>query len=128
MSDSAFPDGPWSGFYVYQSDGRRHFMSLRLSFREGVVSGAGDDDVGCFAIRGHYDAESLEVTWTKTYLGRHSVYYRGFGDPSRIWGTWELPGMTGGFKIWPGDGDGSIEESAEAEVETPDAVALTADR
>ena len=119
-----FPDGPWRGFYVYGGKDRRHAMALRLTFQDGTVSGVGDDDVGAFVIKGRYDVLTLEVHWTKTYVGRHSVYYRGFGEPARIWGTWELPGLTGGFKIWPGDGDGSSRESAETEVGEPERARL----
>ena len=122
MSDP-FPSGPWRGFYVYPFDDTRHSMTMHLTFLEGNLSGLGDDPVGPFAIRGRYDAETLEVYWTKTYLGRHSVYYKGYREPARIWGTWELGGMTGGFKIWPGGGDGSLEQTAAAETEVPDAVA-----
>jgi len=132
MSDPGpFPSGPWRGFYVYSADGARHGMAMRLTFKDGVLTGAGDDDIGHFTIKGRYDAESLEVHWIKTYVGRHSVYYKGFGEPARIWGTWELASWSGGFKIWPGGGDLSLVESAEAEVEVPDAVpasALKADR
>jgi len=97
-------------------------MSLRLTFLEGTLSGVGDDDVGPFVIKGRYDGETLEEHWTKTYLGRHSVFYKGYGESARIWGTWELSSMTGGFKIWPGDGDGSFSKSAEAESEEPERV------
>lgn len=126
-----FPSGPWRGFYVYSTDDTRHPMGLHLKFLEGNLSGFGDDDVGPFVIKGKYDAESLEVYWTKTYLGRHSVYYKGFGEPARIWGTWELRGLTGGFKIWPGGGDLALMTTAAVETEVPDAVAapaLIADR
>lgn len=118
--NTPFPSGPWRGFYVYQGDNSRHFMNLSLTFRDGNLSGVGDDDVGAFVIKGRYETESLEVHFTKTYIGRHSVYYKGFGEPARIWGTWELPGLSGGFKIWPGDGDGSLTKSAETTVEEPD--------
>ncbi len=117
--DSPFPSGPWRGFYVYPTDDSRHAMSLRLAFLDGTLSGVGDDDVGPFVIKGRYDALTLEVHWTKTYIGRHSVFYKGYGEPARIWGTWELPGLSGGFKIWPGDGDGSSQETAEDQVEEP---------
>jgi len=132
MSDaSPFPSGAWRGFYVYTADGARHSMSLHLTFKEGVVSGSGDDDVGRFTIKGRYDAQSHDIHWTKQYVGRHSVFYAGFGEPARIWGTWELEGnygrFTGGFKIWPGDGGESLGRTAEAEVETPDAIALPAE-
>src|SRR5262245_27209687 len=94
-------------------------MTMNLTFLEGNLSGLGDDSVGPFAIKGRYDAETLEVHWTKTYLGRHSVFYKGYGEPARIWGTWELAGMTGGFKIWPGGGDGSLQKEESTEIEVP---------
>ena len=123
MADaSPFPSGAWRGFYVYVPDGARHSMSLRLTFRDGVVSGAGDDDIGPFAIKGRYDPQSHDIHWTKQYIGRHSVFYKGFGEPARIWGTWEFDDnfgpFTGGFRIWPGDGDGSLERAASRERET----------
>jgi len=77
-------------------------MSLHLSFRGGIVSGSGSDPLGDFLIRGRYDPGSNEIHWTKTYVGAHDVYYRGFRDARGIWGTWEIgPGWTGGFHIWP---------------------------
>lgn len=107
--DAPFPDGPWRGFYVYAGARDRHSMDLQLRFRDGVLSGSGDDDVGPFAIQGRYDVEAGEVHWTKAYVGRHSVFYRGFGEPNRIWGTWELSeGWTGGFKIWPRGSGGDL--------------------
>jgi len=108
--ESPFPDGPWRGFYVYAGVRDRHPMDLHLRFRGGVLSGSGDDDVGPFTLRGRYGAGATEIHWTKTYVGRHSVYYRGFGEPNRIWGTWELgEEWTGGFKIWPRASDAGLE-------------------
>ena len=114
-----FSSGPWVGFYTY-AGGRRERMDLSLTFREGSVSGAGTDPVGPFIIVGRYTAETNEVHWTKSYLGAHSVYYKGFRDDRGIWGTWEIsPGWTGGFHIWPkGQGEGAAQE-AEADVEAP---------
>ena len=112
--DAPFPDGPWHGFYVYSGLDERHVMGLVLSFRDGVVSGTGDDDIGPFTIRGKYDPGTLEIHWTKSYIGRHSVYYAGFGEPNRIWGTWELAsGFRGGFKIWPKAGGQGVVQEAE---------------
>jgi len=114
-----FSSGPWTGFYTY-SAGHRERMDLSLTFREGAVSGAGTDPVGPFMILGRYDPESNEVHWTKSYLGAHSVFYKGCRDNRGIWGTWEIhPGLTGGFHIWPkGQGEGSVEH-AEADVDLP---------
>ena len=67
--------------------------------------GDGLDCVGLFTIQGKYDVTDGECYWTKQYLGKHGVHYRGFNEGKGIWGTWELndPGKTtkGGFHIWP---------------------------
>jgi len=77
-------------------------MDLHLGFSGGIVSGDGVDDVGSFGVHGRYDPGSGECTWTKSYLGAHSVFYRGFAEGKGIWGTWEIPaGSRGGFHIWP---------------------------
>ena len=114
-----FTSGPWTGFYNY-SNGRRERMDLSLTFKQGVVTGAGTDPVGPFTIQGKYDPETNDIHWTKTYPGRHDVSYRGCRDSRGIWGTWELPwGARGGFHIWPkGQGEGAVEK-AEAEVDVP---------
>jgi|SRR6185295_10996499 hypothetical protein len=101
MNDSVFPSGPWVGFYNYRP-GDRHRMNLSLRFANGVVNGDGDDDVGPFLLRGRYDVQSHECYWTKTYLGSHDVFYRGFREGKGIWGTWEIHSdCHGGFHIWP---------------------------
>lgn len=114
-----FTSGPWVGFYTYPG-GRRDRMDLSLSFKQGVVTGAGSDPVGAFGLRGRYAPETREVWWTKTYPGRHDVFYKGYRDARGIWGTWEIhPGWTGGFHIWPeGQGSGGAQAAAE-EVEPP---------
>jgi hypothetical protein len=118
-----FCSGPWTGFYTY-SNRRRERMDLALRFRQGVVSGAGGDPVGSFSITGRYDAETNEIHWTKTYPGRHDVFYQGYRDRRGIWGSWEIrPGVKGGFHIWPrGQGEGET-LLAEADVEAPAAPA-----
>ena len=77
-------------------------MDLDLTFANGRLTGGGNDDVGHFTVRGEYNAQTLECTWTKTYAGRHSVAYRGFREGKGIWGTWEIGTQSrGGFHIWP---------------------------
>jgi hypothetical protein len=101
MSDTMYPSGPWTGFYNYQPKDK-HRMDLHLNFSSGKIAGEGTDDVGQFVIKGQYDAKSAECWWTKTYVGRHDVYYRGFREGKGIWGTWELDATEhGGFYIWP---------------------------
>lgn len=77
-------------------------MDLHLEFSAGIISGNGTDDVGPFTIRGGYDTASGECHWTKSYLGSHDVFYRGFREGKGIWGTWEIRIIDhGGFHIWP---------------------------
>ena len=119
MPDELFPSGPWTGFYNY-SPKDKHRMDLDLTFAAGKMSGDGNDDVGRFRIAGQYDAKTLECSWTKTYIGAHCVYYRGFREGKGIWGTWEITTQShGGFQIWPkrlGAGD---TEAIAAEIPKP---------
>jgi hypothetical protein len=95
-----FPSGAWTGFY--QQTGRRYSQDMELTFDGGVVRGAGWDNLGEFVIKGSYDLESREVRWTKLYVGKHRVYYRGFREGKGIWGTWRMPGQKrAGFHVWP---------------------------
>jgi hypothetical protein len=116
MDDAQPPSGPWTGFYVYHRQPDRHRMDLGLTFANGTISGEGNDDIGAFVIRGRYEAGSREYHWTKTYVGQHDVFYRGFGEGEGIWGVWEVGGAQGGFKIWPvssGEDAGDQERGAE---------------
>lgn len=114
-TDPRFPSGPWTGFFNQKQGIRpgKHTMELQLTFRTGEITGGGRDWVGEFIIKGRYSIEDGTCYWTKRYVGRHDVFYRGFNEGQGIWGTWEIPqaqnlGMhwTGGFHIWPeGMGD-----------------------
>jgi hypothetical protein len=110
-----FPSGPWSGFYNYGRSTRKHRMDLVLTFCNHTISGDGSDDIGRFFLAGRFDGTNGECYWTKTYIGAHQVYYRGFREGKGIWGLWELPNESGGFHIWPlGQGEGGQDyESAE---------------
>ena len=125
MSEALFPSGPWTGFYNYRAGGSRHRMELQLTFANGNMSGGGMDDIGRFLIKGRYDSSSRECYWSKTYVGAHDVFYRGFREGKGIWGKWEIGIMShGGFHIWPrqaGEGE-AAEEEAGAE-EPVDAIA-----
>jgi len=102
-------------------------MDLDLTFVAGKMSGDGNDDVGSVKVRGDYSAQTLECSWTKTYLGAHSVFYRGFREGKGIWGAWDIgPLNHGGFHIWPkraGEGEG---ETSVAEREQPADTAVIA--
>jgi hypothetical protein len=107
-SDPRFPSGPWVGFFTQPIIPGKHLMELRLQFRQGVIDGEGRDWVGEFLISGRYTLDDGKCHWTKSYLGRHDVYYKGYNEGKGIWGTWEIPpnensGLhwTGGFYIWP---------------------------
>ncbi len=124
MSDELFPSGPWTGFYNYRP-GERHRMDLHLTFSGGLMSGDGADDIGRFMIKGRYDAANRECHWTKTYLGAHDVFYRGFREGKGIWGRWEIGHFGhGGFHIWPrGAGEDKAASEASAQAEPVDAIA-----
>jgi hypothetical protein len=124
MSEPLFPSGPWMGFYNYRP-GDRHRMDLRLTFANGNMSGDGMDDIGRFLIKGRYDTASRECYWTKTYVGAHDVFYRGFREGKGIWGTWEITIQDhGGFHIWPRQaGEGEAQDEAAAATEPANAVA-----
>jgi len=95
VSESDFPSGPWVGFYTYSGAHDKHRMDLGLDFANGRVSGEGNDDVGAFVISGRFDSAKGECDWTKTYIGAHDVFYRGFREGKGIWGTWEI------LKLYP---------------------------
>lgn len=104
-TDPRFPSGPWVGFFTDKRMPGKHAMDLRLTFSAGRMLGDGRDWVGIFAIDGDYDVVSGACTFTKQYVGRHQVHYRGFNEGRGIWGTWEMTDQgltfTGGFHIWP---------------------------
>jgi hypothetical protein len=100
-------------------------MDLQLTFANGTMTGDGIDDVGRFFIKGRYDAASRECYWTKTYVGAHDVFYRGFREGKGIWGTWEITIREhGGFHIWPRQaGEGTEHAETTASEEPVNAVA-----
>ncbi len=98
-------------------------MELLLEFTSGRITGEGMDGVGPFVIDGKYSIETSECHWDKTYVGRHTVGYRGFRDKGKgIWGTWSLDNdqYKGGFQIVPVD-EGvplpALEEDKDLELE-----------
>lgn len=100
--DARFPSGPWTGFFLHPTMPGRHTMELILTFADGTISGEGRDWVGAFLMRGKYQVEDGRCWWTKTYIGRHDVSYRGYNEGKGIWGMWEIEApWRGGFHIWP---------------------------
>lgn len=94
--------GPWRGFYVYNSTQAKHWMDLTLAFQDGRVFGDGIDDIARFVISGKYDLNTNECYWTKQYIEKHSVFYKGFIEEKRIWGIWSIEEWNkGGFLVWP---------------------------
>lgn len=124
MSEELFPSGPWIGFRTYSGDRDRHRTNLALDFGNGMITGEGNDDIGAFIIRGRFDANSKECHWTKTYVAKHDVFYKGYHEGKGIWGTWEIRDViSGGFKIWPlASGAGDEDAEAEEKVQPVDAV------
>ena len=75
-------------------------MVLTFAF-DGRISGEGIDDVAPFTVSGAFYGPTNQASWTKSYIGMHSVEYRGVYDRLSICGDWNLPPSTGGFWIWP---------------------------
>jgi hypothetical protein len=107
-TDPRYPSGPWTGFFLQPAIPGRHLMELGLTFRHGAMSGEGRDWVGEFVIRGQYSIADGTCYWTKRYLAKHDVFYKGYNEGKGIWGVWEIPAgelssvtQRGGFHIWP---------------------------
>ncbi len=106
-TDPRFPSGPWTGYFLQPLVPGRHLMELRLTFRQGQLSGEGRDFVGTFVIHGRYAVADGKCYWSKRYLAKHDVFYQGFNEGKGIWGVWEIPPgeetshQRGGFHIWP---------------------------
>jgi hypothetical protein len=105
--DPRYPSGPWKGFFLQSWMPGRHPTTMHLTWRDGGLAGTGQDWVGPYTIDGHYDLQTGRCAWTKQYLGKHSVAYRGINDGRGIWGVWEIRQFggfyidRGGFHIWP---------------------------
>ena len=104
-------------------------MELDLVFAGGLLTGDGRDDIGAFLVKGKYDAPNRECHWTKSYIGAHDVFYRGFREGKGIWGTWEISIFGhGGFHIWPvgvGEGEEKVEKAERGEPVEARAVEVT---
>ena len=95
-------------------------MKLGLMFSpDGRILGEGIDDIAPFTIHGSFDGAANTASWTKSYLGAHSVEYRGFYDGRTICGNWTLVIASGSFWIWPRgmEADETLREHAEAPIE-----------
>jgi hypothetical protein len=75
-------------------------MLATLRIDEGVIEGEGNDCIGPFTFRGHYDAQG-NVTMVKQYIGQHSLSYEGTYDgEGTIHGRWSFdPSWTGAFAL-----------------------------
>jgi hypothetical protein len=113
--DPRFPSGAWTGYFLQYWLPGRHTTNVELTCGDGELSGNGRDFVGPYTIDGQYDLATGKCEWTKQYLGRHKVAYRGMNSGQGIWGVWEIrlfAGLyvdKGGFHIWPKGTDVSQE-------------------
>eukprot|EP01099_Mayorella_cantabrigiensis_P000193 TRINITY_DN1086_c0_g1_i1.p1 TRINITY_DN1086_c0_g1~~TRINITY_DN1086_c0_g1_i1.p1 ORF type:complete len:784 (+),score=198.15 TRINITY_DN1086_c0_g1_i1:33-2354(+) len=90
---------------AYWHEGTAYPMAFSFfSLREGRVAGQGDDGIGSFTMAGTYDENGL-VTFTKQYIGQHSVEYNGQlksmipSNTFEIEGTWLIDGMSDRFRL-----------------------------
>jgi hypothetical protein len=91
--------GRWQGYWEAAGWGRRP-MRLTLRLDEGLVEGEGDDCIGQFTFRGHYDSRG-NVSMVKQYIGQHRLSYEGTYDgEGTIFGRWSYsPSWTGVFAL-----------------------------
>ena|SRR5215831_9214008 len=102
MANDLPPSGPWRGYYLYGHAGLKHRMRLNLTFlSDGKIEGEGVDDITRFVIDGRFDDATSTASWTKAYIGMHTVQYLGVYCHPAICGDWFLSEATGGFWIWP---------------------------
>jgi hypothetical protein len=123
-TDPRFPSGPWVGFFLQKGFPGRNMMELRLTFQNGAMTGEGRDWVGEFFVKGQYNLEDGKCYWTKKYVGKHDVFYKGFNEGKGIWGTWEISilgesAARGGFYIWPEGLSDPTNEQLVAEADLP---------
>ena len=83
-------DKRWAG--VYMQDGNEVEMIFNhLNIWNNRINGRGKDEVGEFEINGEFKSNG-QVTFTKQYIGQHSVLYEGQYDGNRIIsGQWKVP-------------------------------------
>jgi hypothetical protein len=80
--------GRWRGWWEQAGIGRRPMYNLTLHMDGGVIEGEGEDCIGPFTFRGHYDAAG-NVEMVKQYIGKHRLLYAGtYDDEGGISGRW----------------------------------------
>lgn len=121
--DPRFPSGPWMGYFLQRPRPGRSRMEMQLTFHNGALSGEGRDWVGPFVMRGRYFVEDGTCHWTKRYLGKHDVFYKGYNEGKGIWGVWEISMEDaqdrGGFHIWPKGMAGAESDQIEEQADLP---------
>ena len=116
-------------------------MQIMLEFKNGVITGDGQDDVGAFTFKGTYDLNGMTCQFIKFYV-KHSINYQGQIDENGIWGKWfnkvnKPPEMdeelfkkivatlgSGGFHIWPSKKEFSEHEMALRQLKEDEVVKL----
>jgi hypothetical protein len=116
--DERLPTGEWRGFYLDRRRTGRGWMQMYLQFTGGKIKGEGTDHVGPWHVRGIYDLDSGNCSWTKQYLGQHQVLYRGICGDQGIIGEWRIgASVTGSFHVWPAKYGNLTENYLETELE-----------
>lgn len=114
MAEKDFNDlsGPWIGLSI--QDGIRISESIRLSIRDGAISGSGVDKDGEFELQGFYKARFKQVMITRRYTwttepSQESAGipfdYEGVWDGAMVHGRWHARSapryLNGPFEMWP---------------------------
>jgi hypothetical protein len=77
------------------------------------------DDIAPFVITGRFDVATSAASWTKAYVGMHTVEYSGLYCRRAICGDWTLMRHSGGFWTWPESQAEREHAVEEAEIEEP---------
>jgi hypothetical protein len=95
--------GRWVGWWIQERT--KGHQAMMLMFRDGQITGKGQDQSGRFDVAGEYDG--VDVTLTKSYVGWDVRYFGTYGG-EMISGRWTITSggayQAGVFEIWP-EGD-----------------------
>lgn len=91
----------WNAIYVYGSGRSDTLKDLLLRFTGPKIAGGGTDVAGEYTWNGSVEGDT--VTFSKDYVGAHSVVHQGTFNEKRdgIKGTWSIPGTraVGNFQM-----------------------------
>jgi len=83
----------WKGGFWFSGDFTEMVID-EMYIGSGGVKGRGSDDVGAFVCQGYTNGD--QVSFAKTYVGAHTVFYNGQWEGKSVVGRWQIPGNCDG--------------------------------